>query len=637
MNREYGFLRVAAITPKLKVANVDYNVNEIIKEIKNLASQEVAIAVFPELSITGYTCADLFLQDALLNKTLKGIETLLEKTKENNITFIVGAPLIFNNDLLNCALVISKGKILGIIPKSYIPNYSEFYERRWFTPASNIRDNEINFLGRQIPIGTDLIFQDKTNPNVSFGIEICEDMWAPLSPSTNACLNGATMIFNLSASNEVIGKYEFRKDLIKINSAKNICAYIYSSAGIHESSTDLVFSGFSAIYENGSLLKENKRFNEDTSHIIIDIDINKIMNERMKNKSYTQINSPIIYRKIDIEIKSNPKDLLRTYSKYPFVPEKAEKRKERCEEIINIVTSALAKRINHTGLKKCVIGISGGLDSTLAFLFIIKTYQKLGISPDHLIAVTMPGFGTSKRTYENALSLMKSYQVTQKEIDIKEVTKIHLKDIGLDKTDRSVTYENAQARERTKILMDIANKEGGLVIGTGDLSELALGWCTYNGDHMSMYALNASIPKTLVRYLVAYFADIEPNKDCQKTILDILATPISPELLPPSEQKEITQKTENIVGPYILHDFFLYHMMRYGASPNKIKYIAKNTFKDRNEEEIDKWLTFFIKRFFNQQFKRSCLPDGPKVGTISLSPRGDLRMPSDADNALWLE
>ena len=637
MNREYGFLRVAAITPKLKVANVDYNVNEIIKEIKNLASQEVAIAVFPELSITGYTCADLFLQDALLNKTLKGIETLLEKTKDNNITFIVGAPLIFNNDLLNCALVISKGKILGIIPKSYIPNYSEFYERRWFTPASNIRDNEINFLGRQIPIGTDLIFQDKTNPNVSFGIEICEDMWAPLSPSTNACLNGATMIFNLSASNEVIGKYEFRKDLIKINSAKNICAYIYSSAGIHESSTDLVFSGFSAIYENGSLLKENKRFNEDTSHIIMDIDINKIMNERMKNKSYTQINSPIIYRKIDIEIKSNPKDLLRTYSKYPFVPEKAEKRKERCEEIINIVTSALAKRINHTGLKKCVIGMSGGLDSTLAFLFIIKTYQKLGISPDHLIAVTMPGFGTSKRTYENALSLMKSYQVTQKEIDIKEVTKIHLKDIGLDKTDRSVTYENAQARERTKILMDIANKEGGLVIGTGDLSELALGWCTYNGDHMSMYALNASIPKTLVRYLVAYFADIEPNKDCQKTILDILATPISPELLPPSEQKEITQKTENIVGPYILHDFFLYHMMRYGASPNKIKYIAKNTFKDRNEEEIDKWLTFFIKRFFNQQFKRSCLPDGPKVGTISLSPRGDLRMPSDADNALWLE
>ena len=637
MNREYGFLRVAAITPKLKVANVDYNVNEIIKEIKNLASQEVAIAVFPELSITGYTCADLFLQDALLNKTLKGIETLLEKTKDNNITFIVGAPLIFNNDLLNCALVISKGKILGIIPKSYIPNYSEFYERRWFTPASNIRDNEINFLGRQIPIGTDLIFQDKTNPNVSFGIEICEDMWAPLSPSTNACLNGATMIFNLSASNEVIGKYEFRKDLIKINSAKNICAYIYSSAGIHESSTDLVFSGFSAIYENGSLLKENKRFNEDTSHIIMDIDINKIMNERMKNKSYTQINSPIIYRKIDIEIKSNPKDLLRTYSKYPFVPEKAEKRKERCEEIINIVTSALAKRINHTGLKKCVIGMSGGLDSTLAFLFIIKTYQKLGISPDHLIAVTMPGFGTSKRTYENALSLMKSYQVTQKEIDIKEVTKIHLKDIGLDKTDRSVTYENAQARERTKILMDIANKEGGLVIGTGDLSELALGWCTYNGDHMSMYALNASIPKTLVRYLVAYFADIEPNKDCQKTILDILATPISPELLPPNEQKEITQKTENIVGPYLLHDFFLYHMMRYGASPNKIRYIAKNTFKDRNEEEIDKWLTFFIKRFFNQQFKRSCLPDGPKVGTISLSPRGDLRMPSDADNALWLE
>ena len=637
MNREYGFLRVAAITPKLKVANVDYNVNEIIKEIKNLASQEVAIAVFPELSITGYTCADLFLQDALLNKTLKGIETLLEKTKDNNITFIVGAPLIFNNDLLNCALVISKGKILGIIPKSYIPNYSEFYERRWFTPASNIRDNEINFLGRQIPIGTDLIFQDKTNPNVSFGIEICEDMWAPLSPSTNACLNGATMIFNLSASNEVIGKYEFRKDLIKINSAKNICAYIYSSAGIHESSTDLVFSGFSAIYENGSLLKENKRFNEDTNHIIMDIDINKIMNERMKNKSYTQINSPIIYRKIDIEIKSNPKDLLRTYSKYPFVPEKAEKRKERCEEIINIVTSALAKRINHTGLKKCVIGMSGGLDSTLAFLFIIKTYQKLGISPDHLIAVTMPGFGTSKRTYENALSLMKSYQVTQKEIDIKEVTKIHLKDIGLDKTDRSVTYENAQARERTKILMDTANKEGGLVIGTGDLSELALGWCTYNGDHMSMYALNASIPKTLVRYLVAYFADIEPNKDCQKTILDILATPISPELLPPNEQKEITQKTENIVGPYLLHDFFLYHMMRYGASPNKIRYIAKNTFKDRNEEEIDKWLTFFIKRFFNQQFKRSCLPDGPKVGTISLSPRGDLRMPSDANNALWLE
>jgi len=446
------------------------------------------------------------------------------------------------------------------------------------------------------------------------------------------------MIFNLSASNEIIGKYEYRKELIKMQSAKTISAYIYASSGIGESTTDVVFSGHAMIAENGSILKENNRFEFNSNTIIMDIDVERIMNNRHKDISYMGVIPKVKYRVSYFTLKDTNENLLRTYPEYPFVPKNEEKRNLRCSEIFNIQASGLAKRLKHTGIKKTVIGISGGLDSTLAFLIIIEAYKKIGIDNKNMIAVTMPGFGTTDRTYTNAVNLVKEFGATLKEISIKEACLVHFKDIGQDENTFDITYENSQARERTQILMDIANKEGGLVICTGDLSELALGWCTYNGDHMSMYAVNTSIPKTLVRYLVNYYAETEENKKCQTILKDILDTPVSPELLPPSESGEILQQTESIVGPYVLHDFFLYHFLRYGASPEKIKFLALNAFKDSfDEETIEKWLKFFIKRFFNQQFKRSCIPDGPKVGTISLSPRGDLRMPSDADSTNWLD
>lgn len=638
MNKKFGYVRVAASVPELKVANVEFNTKEVIKEIKALDKEGVQIVTFPELCLTGYTCADLFSQDILITKSKEAIKELIDSTKLLDIISIIGAPIVCDNQLFNCGVVINKGKILGIVPKTYIPNYGEFYEKRWFSTSNTLTSKTINLFGKEVPIGIDLVFRDINDSKFTFGIEICEDLWSPKAPSVEAALNGATMIFNLSASNEVIGKAQYRRNLINMQSAKNVCAYIYSSSGVNESSTDLVFSGYAGISENGSMLVENERFNFKTNHIISDVDIQRLMNDRIKDISFMGIGAINNYRVIDIDLKDNNNDLKRIYDAYPFVPSNEDKRAERCSEIIDIQACGLAKRIKHTGMKKCVIGISGGLDSTLAFLVVIEAYRKLGISFDNLIGVTMPGFGTTGRTYNNALTLMKNYGVTMREVSIKKASLQHFKDIGLEETDRSVTYENTQARERTQILMDIANKEGGLVIGTGDLSELALGWCTYNGDHMSMYAVNTSIPKTLVRYLVKYFADIEQNEECKKTILDILDTPISPELLPPSKDGKIEQQTESVVGPYILHDFFLYHFMRYGASPDKIKYIASKTFDGMYDEEIiDKWLKFFIKRFFNQQFKRSCLPDGPKVGTISVSPRGDLRMPSDADSSIWLE
>ena len=638
MNKKFGYVRVAASVPELKVANVEFNTKEVIKEIKALDKEGVQIVTFPELCLTGYTCADLFSQDILITKSKEAIKEVIDSTKLLDIISIIGAPIVCDNQLFNCGVVINKGEILGVVPKTYIPNYGEFYEKRWFSTSNTLTSKTINLFGKEVPIGIDLVFRDINDSKFTFGIEICEDLWSPKAPSVEAALNGATMIFNLSASNEVIGKAQYRRNLINMQSAKNVCAYIYSSSGVNESSTDLVFSGYAGISENGSMLVENERFNFKTNHIISDVDIQRLMNNRIKDISFMGIGAINNYRVIDIDLKDNNNDLKRIYDAYPFVPSNEDKRAERCSEIINIQACGLAKRIKHTGMKKCVIGISGGLDSTLAFLVIIEAYRKLGISFDNLIGVTMPGFGTTGRTYNNALTLMKNYGVTMREVSIKEASLQHFKDIGLEETDRSVTYENTQARERTQILMDIANKEGGLVIGTGDLSELALGWCTYNGDHMSMYAVNTSIPKTLVRYLVKYFADIEQNEECKKTILDILDTPISPELLPPSKDGKIEQQTESVVGPYILHDFFLYHFMRYGASPDKIKYIASKTFDGMYDEEtIDKWVKFFIKRFFNQQFKRSCLPDGPKVGTISVSPRGDLRMPSDADSSIWLE
>lgn len=637
MNKSYGYVRVAASVPELKVASVEFNTKEVIKEIKALNKEGVQIVTFPELCLTGYTCADLFSQDILITKSKEAIKNVMEETKTLDVISIIGSPIVCDNQLFNCAVVINKGEILGIVPKTYIPNYGEFYEKRWFSTSNTLTSRTIKLFGKDVPIGIDLIFRDREDDKFTFGIEVCEDLWSPKAPSVEAALNGATMIFNLSASNEVIGKYGYRKNLINMQSAKNVCAYIYSSSGVNESTTDLVFSGYASISENGSTLVENNRFDFATNHIISDVDIQRLMNNRIKDISFMGIGAASNYRVIDIDLKDNNTDLMRDYDAYPFVPSNEAKRAERCNEIVNIQACGLAKRIKHTGMKKCVIGISGGLDSTLAFLVVIEAYRKLGISFDNLIGVTMPGFGTTGRTYNNALTLMKNYGVTMREVSIKEASLQHFKDIGLDPEDRSVTYENTQARERTQILMDIANKEGGLVIGTGDLSELALGWCTYNGDHMSMYAVNTSIPKTLVRYLVKYFADIEPNEECKKTILDILDTPISPELLPPSKDGKIEQQTESVVGPYILHDFYLYHFMRYGASPEKIRYIANKAFEGMYDSEtIDKWLKFFINRFFSQQFKRSCLPDGPKVGTISVSPRGDLRMPSDADNSSWL-
>lgn len=635
MYKEHGFVRVGAIIPKLKVANISFNTNEIVKEIKKASELGISIVTTPELSITGYTCADLFHQDILIEESLEGLKKIQESTKTLNIISIIGMPIRTENQLFNTAVVLQKGKILGVIPKTYIPNYGEFYERRWFASSINCKKDTIVLNGEEVPLGTNLIFQDSENQDIRFAIEICEDLWAPNPPSIRHCLNGATIIFNLSASNEVIGKYQYRKNLVNGQSSKTISAYIYASSGANESTTDLVFGGHAMISEYGSILEENKRFDFDSNLIYSDIDIKKIINYRTRDISYMGVNTKEDYRYINISVKDNIFSLKRQYEQYPFVPTDDLKRDERCEEILTIQATGLAKRLLHTNIKKTVIGISGGLDSTLAFLVVIEAYKRLGISNDNIVAVTMPGFGTTDRTYQNACKLVKEYGATLKEISIKEACLVHMKDIGLDKSDRSIAYENSQARERTQILMDLANKEDGLVIGTGDLSELALGWCTYNGDHMSMYAVNSSIPKTLVRHLVEWIAKNNKNNN---TLYDILNTPISPELLPPDQYGNIVQETENTVGPYVLHDFFLYHFLRYGATPEKVYLLALHTFSNKfSKEEIKKWLIIFIQRFFNQQFKRSCLPDGPKVGTISLSPRGDLRMPSDADAGIWIK
>ena len=633
MNKRFGYVRVAASVPEIKVANVEFNVKEIVNEIKKLAKEGVQVVTFPELSITGYTCGDLFNQDFLVEKSIEGLETIVKDTAKLDIVSIVGMPIRIDNKLYNTSVVVSKGEVLGIVPKTYIDRHGE--EGRWFNTSDTLHSKTTQLFGREVVVGTDLLFRDKEDKRITLGVEVGEDLWNIKNPSINLALGGATIIVNPAASNELIGKYEYRKNLLKITSAKTVSAYIYVSSGVNESTTDLVFSGYAGIYENGKELVENDRFNFETNHIIQDVDIQRIINNRNKElDNYTDKE----YRIVDINIKDTNEKIVRHYDIYPFVPNNENERDSRCAEIVNMLACGLAKRLKHIGIKKCVMGISGGLDSTLAFLVVMEAYKKLGISNDNFIGVTMPGFGTSGRTYNNALNLMKSFGVTSMEVSIKDACLQHFKDIGIDENDRSVAYENTQARERTQILMDIANKEGGLVIGTGDLSELILGWCTYNGDHMSMYCVNGNIPKTLVRYLVNYFGLKEENEECKKTIMDILDTPISPELLPPTKDGKIAQKTESVVGPYVLHDFFLYHFMRYGASPEKIKYIALQVFDGMYDEEtITKWLKFFIKRFFNQQFKRSCLTDGPKVGTIGVSPRGDLRLPSDADSSNWLE
>lgn len=634
--KENGFVRVGALVNKLSLGNAIENAKEISRQIKKAYEAGVEIIVTPELSLTGYTCGDMFLQDKLVKDSIIGLEYVLSETKSLNIISIIGMPISTNNALFNCGVVINRGKLLGIIPKTYIPNYKEFYECRWFSSSLNLDINEIELLGQKVPIGCDLLFQDRKNPNITFAIEICEDLWVVTPPSNDYAKSGATIIFNLSGSNELIGKHNYRKNLISSQSSKTISAYIYASSGMLESTSDILFGGASLIYENGTLLKEGERFLIESNIIYQDIDVLRLVNDRRVNKSFNISSDNKIYRRINIDIHNNISKLERKYSKYPFVPKDDILRNERCLEIINIQSSALARRLIQLNYPKCVIGMSGGLDSTLAFLVTVRAFEKLNLDNKDIIGITMPGFGTTDRTYNNSIKLVESYNATLKEINIKEACTIHMKDIGLNPTDISITYENIQARERTQILMDVANMEKGIVIGTGDLSELALGWCTYNGDHMSMYSVNSSIPKTLIRYLVKWFMDNE--KGIRHDVLkDILSTPISPELLPPDKYGNIVQKTENSIGPYVLHDFFLYHFLRYGVRPKKLYFLALHTFNDFSREDILNYLKIFINRFFTQQFKRNCVPDGIKVGSISLSPRGDLRMPSDMEYKSYLK
>ncbi len=635
----FGFIRVAAAIPKLKVANCDYNTQEIIKIAEQATNKGAQFVVFPELAITSYTCGDLFLQRTLQNDAQNSLRTILERTQTLECIIIIGMPLLVNSRLYNCAVVVKAGQILGVVPKSFIPNYSEFYEARWFCSGIDKQNETIKLLGQTIPFGTDLLFEAENINGLCFGIEICEDLWTAIPPSSYQALNGATLLFNLSASNEIVGKHEYRESIIRMQSAKCAAAYVYTSSGPNESTTDLVFGGHALICEYGGLLAESERFLFDEQLIISDVDIERMVSERLKNSSFTQRTTDFEFRKVVYSLKEQKADRIqRRIDAQPFVPSDLSLRNKRCNEIFSIQTSGLVKRLKHTGIDKCVIGISGGLDSTLALLVIVKAYDRLGLDRKNIHAITMPGFGTSDNTLNNSLELMKLMNVTTYQIDIKEACMKHFEDIGHDPAIYDVTYENVQARERTQILMDIANKIGGLVIGTGDLSELALGWCTYNGDHMSMYAVNSGVPKTLVKYLVQWAADYVFQDETSKVLLSIIDTPISPELLPTDDEGKIKQKTEDIVGPYELHDFFLYHFVKYGAQPSKIFAMAKQAFEGKYSAEIiEKWLKAFLKRFFSQQFKRSCLPDGPKVGSISLSPRGDWRMPSDGDVSAWLK
>ena len=620
-----GFLRVASATPHIKVADCTGNSQKIIAMAKEAAENGASLVVFPELCITGYTCGDLFLQRALLNSAQENLKVIIKETKELDCVILVGLPVRANSGLYNCAAVICHGDLLGLVPKKYIPNYSEFYELRHFTPAKD-ELTSIDFLGKQTYFGKDVIFQCLEMPEFKFGVEICEDLWTAEPPSGKLALNGATIIANLSASDEVIGKADYRRMLVKSQSARLLSAYVYTSAGLGESTQDLVFSGHNLICENGSILAESKRFT--TGIIYADVDLQKMENERAKSNTFIGNNE---FFTVPFKMPVKELKLNRYFSKTPFVPTNKTNLDERCEEILTIQATGLATRIQHTNVKSVVIGLSGGLDSTLALIVAVHAMDMLKRDRKDIIAVTMPCFGTTKRTKSNAEILAESYGVSFKDINISKAVTQHFEDIGQSMEVLDVTFENGQARERTQVLMDIANKTGGFVIGTGDLSELALGWATYNGDHMSMYAVNASIPKTLVRHLTAFEAE-HSEGDLKKALLDILDTPVSPELLPPKDG-EISQKTEDLVGPYELHDFFLYYLVRQGFTPKKIFRLAKIAFNGvYDEETIRKWLKTFLRRFFSQQFKRSCLPDGPKVGTVTLSPRGDWRMPSDAVN-----
>ncbi len=635
---DLGFVKVAAAIPRLKVGDCFYNIEQIEGLIRKASSENVQFICFPELSVTGYTCMDLFGQQTLLYNAEKALIQLVDKTKDLSILSIVGMPLRTENLLINTAVVFQKGQILGVVPKTYIPNYKEFQEERWFASGDEIVGPDIAIGGHDYPVGRRLLFCDG---NVRAGIEICEDLWVPIPPSSELCMEGANLIFNLTASNELIGKNPYRQALVCQQSARCIAGYVYSSAGFGESSSDLVFSGNAIIAENGSILKSAERFSIDEQLIISEIDIANLENDRIVNRSFMKgrDRNKSNVRRIHFKRAALPERfcLTRFVDPYPFVPF-GDELKERCEEILNIQMHGLAKRYVHTQLKTAVIGISGGLDSTLALLVTVMTFDLLKIPREQIIGITMPGFGTTDRTYTNAVGLIRALGVSLREISIKAACIQHFSDIGHDPKIHDITYENTQARERTQILMNIANKENGLVIGTGDLSELALGWATYNGDHMSMYGINSSIPKTLVKYLVEWVAKNKMDETSCRILLDIIDTPISPELIPSDNKGNITQKTEDLVGPYELHDFFIYHTLRFGATPTRIYYLAQHAFKDKYDNEtLKKWLRTFYWRFFAQQFKRNCLPDGPKVGSVSFSPRGDWRMPSDASVALWLK
>ncbi len=632
-----GFVKVASAIPKVKVADCRHNVVEINHLIHEAAMSEVQIVVFPELSITGYTCGDLFFQQTLQENALLGMLEIAERTAHLDIISIVGLPIVIGQQLLNAAAVIQQGHILGLIPKSYLPNYKEFYEQRWFTSAFDNRISECDIHGEHIPVGNDLLF---STPEVVFGIEICEDLWAPVPRSSFLAMQGAEIIFNLSASNECVGKHKYLRTLISQQSGRLIAGYVYSSCGFGESSTDVVFSGNAFICENGSYLCEAKRFDYEPQLLVNDIDVDCLRNERLTNTTFkacrnhmTQSSFRMIMTK---PLAEDGKQLHRAIPSHPFIPNGRDY-EETCHEIISIQCAGLAKRLTYTHARSAVIGISGGLDSTLTLLICVRTFDQLGKDRKDILAITMPGFGTTDRTYLNAVNLIKELGCSFKEIDIKEACRVHFKDIEHTEELHDAVYENIQARERTQILMDIANQYNGIVIGTGDLSEIALGWSTYNGDHMSMYGVNCGVPKTLIKYLVQWMADNKSDPALRTILLDIISTPVSPELLPAGENEEIGQRTEDLVGPYELHDFFLYHFIRYGETPQRILDLAVLAFAGSYDKTIIKhWLSVFIRRFFAQQFKRSCMPDGPKVGSVSLSPRGDWRMPSDACCKLWL-
>ena len=629
----HGFIKVAAATPDIRVADVDYNKGQIIKQMDEAAEAGAKIIVFPELCITGYTCSDLFLQDILLNSAKKALVEIAEHTKNLDALVFVGVPIAVGGELYNVAAALNHGNILGFTTKSFLPNYGEFYEMRQFRPGPK-KAEKILFGGKEIPFGPQLLFVENQMANLIVSAEICEDVWSPVPPSIEAAREGATVIVNCSASDETIGKASYREALISGQSARLISGYIYANAGEGESTTDLVFGGHNLIAENGTILAEAKRFSNGI--IYTEFDVQKIANERRKNTTFTETQEHVLPR-IPFGLEQTETILTRTFPSRPFVPRDDQERAKRCEEILTIQAMGLKKRLAHTHAKSAVVGISGGLDSTLALLVTAKAFDVLGLERSGITAVTMPCFGTTDRTYRNACKMSLKVGATLREVRIGDAVMQHFKDIGHDPQDHSVTYENSQARERTQVLMDIANQTGGLVIGTGDMSELALGWATYNGDHMSMYGVNASVPKTLVRHLVHYYADTCEDSSLKEVLYDVLDTPVSPELLPPKDG-EIAQKTEDLVGPYELHDFFLYYFLRMGYEPGKIYRIAKLSFAgEYDDETIYKWLRTFCWRFFSQQFKRSCLPDGPKVGTVALSPRGDWRMPSDACVALWIQ